>query len=92
MSDVFQNIDPHPLTARRVCTSPPYTRWVERGWGINILEDNALFSTYVSLCVIDCAVSVDALTYFTTFLAIQTHTDRKECQAVNLSIRRTNTG
>ncbi len=46
MSGVFQNIDyTHPLTARRVCTSPAigggggHTRWVERGWGVNILED-----------------------------------------------------
>jgi hypothetical protein len=38
----------HALTARRVCTPPPlwcrrggHTRWVERGWGVNIyiLED-----------------------------------------------------
>jgi hypothetical protein len=42
MSGVFQNIDPPtPLTARRVCTTPPpffgvgggHTRWVERGVG-----------------------------------------------------------
>jgi hypothetical protein len=45
MSGVFQNIDPHPLTSRRVCTPPllvrvgGHTRWVERGWGGNILED-----------------------------------------------------
>ncbi len=48
MSGVFQNIDPppHPLTARWVCTPLPlvragggHTRWVERGWGVNILED-----------------------------------------------------
>jgi hypothetical protein len=45
MSGVFQNINPHHLTARRVCIPPPllvrggYTRWVERGWGVNILED-----------------------------------------------------
>jgi hypothetical protein len=39
VSGVFQNIDPHPLTARRVCTPPPpafgagggHNRWVERG-------------------------------------------------------------
>ncbi len=37
-------LTPHPLTARQVCT-PPYcagggqTRWVERGWGVDILED-----------------------------------------------------
>ncbi len=47
MSGVFQNIDPHPLTARQVCTPPPlvrgggHTRWVERGVGdgFNYLED-----------------------------------------------------
>jgi hypothetical protein len=36
---------PHSLTARRVCPPPAFgaggghTRWVERGWGVNILED-----------------------------------------------------
>jgi hypothetical protein len=35
---------PLPLTARRVCTPAfgaggGHTRWVERGWGVNILED-----------------------------------------------------
>jgi hypothetical protein len=37
MSGVFQNIEPHPLNARQVCTPPPafsagggHTRWVER--------------------------------------------------------------
>jgi hypothetical protein len=47
MSGVFQNIDsPHPLTARREFTplhlvraGGGHTRWVERGWGVNILED-----------------------------------------------------
>jgi hypothetical protein len=46
MSGVFQNVGPpHPLTARRVCTLPAFgaegghTRWVVRGWGVNILED-----------------------------------------------------
>jgi hypothetical protein len=39
-------LTPHPLTARRVWTPPPafgagggQTRWVERGWEVNILED-----------------------------------------------------
>jgi hypothetical protein len=41
-------LTPHPLTARRVCTPRPgpafgagvgQTRWVERGVGVNILED-----------------------------------------------------
>jgi hypothetical protein len=45
MSGVFQNIDPpppHPLAS----VYPPalsagggHTRWLERGWGVNILED-----------------------------------------------------
>ncbi len=25
-----------------------HTRWVERGWGVNITPDTALYSTYVS--------------------------------------------
>jgi hypothetical protein len=46
MAGVFQNIDPpHPLTPRRVCTprffgaGGGHTRWLERGVGVNILED-----------------------------------------------------
>jgi hypothetical protein len=45
MSGVFQNID-HPPPHRRASVCPPafgagegHTRWVERGWGVNILED-----------------------------------------------------
>jgi hypothetical protein len=46
MSDVFQNIDPPP-PHRSASVYPPaafgagggHTRWVERGWGFNILED-----------------------------------------------------
>jgi hypothetical protein len=47
-----EQLTPHPLTARRVCTTPPlvrrggHTRWVERG-GVNSSEDarhcNVLF-------------------------------------------------
>ncbi len=61
---VFQNIDPHPLTARRVCNPPPprlwwgggHTRWVERGWGGGSIfwktPNTALYSTYViTLCL-----------------------------------------
>jgi hypothetical protein len=56
MSLVFQNIDPHPLSARRVCTPPPLwggegdTIAGQRGggWGVNILEDSNNLSTYVS--------------------------------------------
>jgi hypothetical protein len=50
MSDVFQNIDPHPLSARRVCNPPPSVREEDTpagsrlrggggGGGVNILED-----------------------------------------------------
>jgi hypothetical protein len=37
MSGVFRNIDPHPLTARRVCPPPAFGE--ERGWGVNSSED-----------------------------------------------------
>ena len=42
MSGVFQNIDPSPPDE---CVPPAFgaggghTRWAERGWGVNILED-----------------------------------------------------
>jgi hypothetical protein len=48
MSGVFQNIDPHPLTARRLCIyPPPPSLWcggdtlagLKGGWVVNILED-----------------------------------------------------
>jgi hypothetical protein len=48
MSGVFQNIDsPPPHRPASVYTPPPpafgaeggHTRWLERGWGVNILED-----------------------------------------------------
>jgi hypothetical protein len=49
MPGVFQNIDPPPAPPHRpsnVTPPPPafgagggHTRWVERGWGVNILED-----------------------------------------------------
>jgi hypothetical protein len=56
MSGVFQNIDPPPLTGRRVCVPPPHqprlwcrggghTGWVERGVGESIfwkMPDTAL--------------------------------------------------
>jgi hypothetical protein len=43
MPGVFQNIDPPPLTARRVCTSPPLVRREDtlaggEGVGVNIME------------------------------------------------------
>ncbi len=46
---------PHPLTARRVCVPPAFsaggghTRWVERGWGVNIVED-ARHSSVLYIC------------------------------------------
>jgi hypothetical protein len=47
MYGVFQNIDPHPPSPPGEYVPPPplvhagggHTRWVERGWGFNILED-----------------------------------------------------
>jgi hypothetical protein len=43
MSGVFQNIDSPPPSPPGECVPPPparrHTRWVERGWGVNILED-----------------------------------------------------
>ncbi len=46
MSGVFQNIDPPPPHRPATVYVPPafgagggHTRWVERGWGINISED-----------------------------------------------------
>jgi hypothetical protein len=59
MSGVFQNIDPPPPHCPASVTPPPalgagggHTRWVERGWGVNILEDarhsSVLYCTYVS--------------------------------------------
>ncbi len=62
MSGVFRNIDPHPLTARRVCNSSPLLRGEDtlagwRGGGGSIFwktRDTALYSTYVS--TLWCAV------------------------------------
>jgi hypothetical protein len=57
MSGVFQNIDPHPLTARRVCVPPPAFGAGEvtiAGWkagGGSIFwktPDTALYSIYAS--------------------------------------------
>jgi hypothetical protein len=55
MSGVFRNIDPHPLTARRMCTPLPLLRWEDilagwRGGGGSIVwktPDTALCSTYI---------------------------------------------
>jgi hypothetical protein len=55
MSCVFQNIDPPPPTARRVCTPPPLVRGEDTvagwrgGWGVNILED-ARHSSVLYIC------------------------------------------
>jgi hypothetical protein len=56
MSGVFRNIDPHSLTARRVCIPPPLVRGKDtlagwRGVGGSIVRktpDTALYSIYVS--------------------------------------------
>ena len=64
MADVFQNIDPPSTSPPGECVSPPplpkpslvrggvgHTRWLERGWGVNILEDvrhsSVLYLQYV---------------------------------------------
>ena len=45
MSGVFQNVDPPTPSLLGECVPPAFgsggghTPWVERGWGINILED-----------------------------------------------------
>jgi hypothetical protein len=43
MSGVFKNIDPppphRPVSVYAFGTGGGHTRWVERGWGVNILED-----------------------------------------------------
>jgi hypothetical protein len=55
MSGVFQNID-HPPTHRPASVYPTafgagggHTGWVERGWGVNILED-ARHSSVLYIC------------------------------------------
>jgi hypothetical protein len=47
-------LTPHPLTAGRVCfprlwRGGGHTHWVERGWGVNILED-ARHSSVLYIC------------------------------------------
>jgi hypothetical protein len=43
MSGVFQNIDTPPQPGEwilfRLWCGGGHTRWVERGWGVNIMED-----------------------------------------------------
>jgi hypothetical protein len=55
MSGVFQNIDPPP-PHRPASVYPPafgagggHTRWVERGWRVNILEDT-IHSAVLYIC------------------------------------------
>ncbi len=55
MSGVLQNIDP-PSPHRPASVYPTafgagggHTRWVERGWGVNILEDARHYSV-VDIC------------------------------------------
>jgi hypothetical protein len=55
MSGVFQNIDPSPPTARRVCLRLPLVREEDTlagwrgGWVVNILED-AIHSSVLYIC------------------------------------------
>jgi hypothetical protein len=55
MSDVFQNIDPPTPSPPGECVPPAFgaggghTRWVERGVGVNILED-AGHSSVLYIC------------------------------------------
>ncbi len=55
MSGVFQNIDPPPPSPPGDCVPPAFgaggghTRWVERGVGVNILED-ARHSSVLYIC------------------------------------------
>jgi hypothetical protein len=70
MSGVFQNIDPPPPPPPGECVPPPppafgaggrHTRWVERGWGVNILEDARHSSVlYIWKCFVDIALSARA--------------------------------
>jgi hypothetical protein len=45
MSGVFQKLTPHPPHRLASVYPPPFgaggghTRWMDRGWGVNILED-----------------------------------------------------
>jgi hypothetical protein len=59
MSGVFRNIDPpppHRLASEQVCPPPAFgaggghTRWVERGWGVNSLEEDARHCSVLYIC------------------------------------------
>jgi hypothetical protein len=54
MSGVFQNIDLPPPSQPGECVPAfgavgGHTRWLERGWGVNILED-ARHSSVLYIC------------------------------------------
>ncbi len=75
MAGVFQNIDPPPtpLTARRVCTPAfgaggGHTRWVEKGGGVNILED-ARHSSVLYVCKYFVDLDISGLVYFVHYEA-----------------------
>ncbi len=56
MSDVFRNIDPHPLTARRVSTPPPPPRGEDtlagwRGGGGSIVRKEARLCSVLYICM-----------------------------------------
>jgi hypothetical protein len=74
MSGVFQNIDPpSPGPSRPGECVPPafgaeggHTRWLERGVGVNILED-ARHSSVLYVCKYFVLKSIVALDDFSTF-------------------------
>jgi hypothetical protein len=67
MSGVFRNIDPPPPPHRPASMYPPafgagggHTRWVERGWGVNIVRktpDTAVYSIYLRTLCKGCTVA-----------------------------------
>ncbi len=73
MAGVFQNIDPPPPSTPGECVPPAFgaggghTRWVERGWGVNILEDvrhsSALYvCTYFVYITFNLKIYLETLT------------------------------
>jgi hypothetical protein len=68
MSGVFQNIEPPPPSPPGECVPPAFgagvghTRWVERGWGVNILEDARHCSElYICKYFVPGMLAVDSL-------------------------------
>jgi hypothetical protein len=63
MSCVFQNIDPPHPSPPGECVPPAlgagggHTLWVERGWGVNILEEarhcSVLYIRKYEICTVD---------------------------------------